>query len=280
MRAQTSASSVEPIKLVALDIDGTLLNSQGLIPKANRRAISRARERGVKVVLATARAFLSAVPFAQQLDLDTPLICANGAVIKDLKGIEWWSRGIDLGMARKIAAWADAGGHALVTLVGDYIYYTWPASWAGEDWEPRSYDRVVHSNVAALTAPPLRIIAVGEETSRALLERFAAQTRGKVRFDRYERDGRLFSVVAVHAAASKESALAFLCAGWGLSAAQAMALGDNLPDLGMLHWAGIGVAMGNAPPRMHESVEWVAPSNNEAGVAWAIQRFVLDQENS
>ncbi len=269
------------IKLVALDLDGTLLNSQGLVPKANGQAISQAREeRGVKVVLATARAFLSAVPFAKQLNLDTPLICANGALIKDLKGAEWWSRGIDLDLARQMAAWADAGGHALVTLVGDTIYYTWPASWAGEDWAPRPYDCVVDSNLAPLTAPPLRIIAVGEETCRALLEHFASQTRGEVRFDRYERDGRLISIVAVHAAASKEGALDFLCTRWGLSPAQAMSLGDNFPDLGMLHWAGIGVAMGNAPPEMREQVEWVAPSNDEAGVAWAIQHFVLDEENS
>lgn len=264
------------IKLVALDLDGTLLNSEGLIPKANRRAISRARKRGVKVVLATARAFLSAAPFARQLNLDTPIICANGALIKDLRGVEWWSRGIDLDLARQIAAWADAGGHALVTLVGDTIYYTWPASWAEEDPQPRPYDRVVDSNMAALTAPPLRIIAVGEDTCRALLERFGPQTSGRVRFDRYERDGRLFSVVAVHAAASKEGALDFLCARWGLSPAQAMALGDNFPDLGMLHWAGIGVVMGNAPLEMRQWVEWVAPSNDQAGVAWAIKRFVLN----
>lgn len=268
-----------PIKLVALDLDGTLLDSRGLIPEANHRAIGRARERGVRVVLATARAFPSAVPFARQLHLDTPLICANGAVIKDLQGVEWWSRGIDLDLARRIAAWADAGGHALVTLVGDYIYYTRPDSWAGEDWKPRPYDRVVDSNLAPLTASPLRIIAVGEETCRALLERFEPQVEGRVRFDRYERDGRLISVVAVHAAASKEGALSRLRAHCGLSTAQIMALGDNFPDLGMLHWAGVGVAMGNAPLEMRQEVEWVAPSNDEAGVAWAIRHFIPDEEN-
>ena len=284
MRAQTSASSrpegsVEPIKLVALDIDGTLLDGERLIPEANRWAISRAREKGVKVVLATARAFLSAMPFAQELNLDTPLICTNGALIKDLADVEWWSKRIQLDVARQIAAWADAGGHVLVTLIGDYIYYTWSAPWVGEGWEPRPYDRVVGSNLAPLTTPPLCITAVGEETSRALLDRFAFQVGGKVRFDRYERDGRLLSVIAVHAAATKEGALAFLCARWGLSASQTMALGDNLPDLGMLRWAGIGVAMGNAPLEMHERVKWVAPSNDQAGVAWAIERFVLGEED-
>jgi len=269
-----------PIRLIALDLDGTLLNSEGVIPEANHRAISQARERGVKVVLATARAFPSAAPFARRLHLDTPLICANGAVIKDLKGVEWWSRRIDLDLARQIAAWADAEGHALITLVGDHIYYTWPESWAGEDWSPRPYDRVVDSNLAPLTAPPLRIIAIGEETCRALLERFELQAEGRVRFDRYERDGRLISVVAVHAAASKEGALNRLCARWGLNPAQVMALGDNFPDLGMLRWAGVGVAMGNAPLEMRREIKWVAPSNDEAGVAWAIRRFILDEENS
>ena len=263
------------IKLVALDVDGTLLNSEGLVPKANRRVISRARKKGVKVVLATARAFLSTVPLAWQLHLCTPLTCANGALIKDLEGVEWWSKAIDLDVARQIAAWADAEGRALVTLVGDSICYARPAPWGEADWRPRPYDRVVDSNVAALTAPPLRIIAEGEDTGRALLERFAPCTRGKVRFDRYERDGQLLCVIAVHASASKEGALAFLCARWGLSSAQVMALGDNVPDLGMLRWAGVGVAMGNAPLEMREGVECVAPSNDEAGVAWAIERFAL-----
>ncbi|MEA3345341.1 MAG: Cof-type HAD-IIB family hydrolase [Chloroflexota bacterium] len=268
------------IKLIVLDIDGTLFNSKGLIPEANRRAVKQAKERGVRVVLATVRAFPSAVSSARQLELDTPIICANGALIKDLKGVEWWSRGIDLELAREIAAWADARGHALVTLVGDYIYHAHPASWAGEDWEPQPFERVVDSNLDPLTAPPLRIISVGEEASRALLDRFAPQAEKKVRFDRYERDGRLISLVAVNAAASKEEALSFLCKHWGLSPSQVMALGDNFPDLGMLRWAGVGIAMGNAPPGMREQVEWVGPPNDEAGVAWAVQRFVLDKETS
>jgi len=292
MRAQTSACSVEPtlamarpegsagpIKLVALDIDGTLLNGERLIPEANCLAISRARKKGVKVVLATARTFLSALPFGQELDLDTPLICANGALIEDLQGVEWWSKGIDLGLAREIAAWADAEGHALTTLVGDLVYSTWSNFSTGEDWKPRPYERAVDTNLAALTAPPLRIIAVGEETCQALLERFESQVKGEVRFDRYERDGRLLFVIAVHAAASKQDALAFISARWGLMAAQVMALSDNLPDLPMLRWAGIGVVMGNAPLEMRERARWVAPSNDEAGVGWAIHRFVLGEED-
>jgi len=164
----------------------------------------------------------------------------------------------------------------LVTLVGDQGDYAWPSSVADADWRPLPDDGVVDNSASSLTAPPLRLIAAGDEACRALLGRFSHQVKGKVRFDRYERDGRLVAVVAVHAAVSKERALDLLCARWGLGAAQAMAVGDNSVDLGMLHWAGIGVAMGNAPLQMRKGVEWVAPSNDEAGVAWAIERFVLN----
>jgi Cof subfamily protein (haloacid dehalogenase superfamily) len=265
-----------PIELIALDIDGTLVDSQGAIPEANLQAIDRAKERGVRIVLATGRSFLSTMPIARQLNLDTPLVCDNGALIRDMGGNEWWSRRIELDVAREIAAWADAGRHALITVVGDHNYYTWPESWARANWQPRSHDRVVSSSLDVLAVPPLCIMAVGEGTSRALLEQFTAQPRAKVRFDCYKQDAQLFLVVAVHPAASKKNALALLCTHWGLSPSQVMAVGDNLLDLEMLCWAGVGVTMDNAPPEMRERAQRAAPSNDEAGVAWAIERFVLD----
>jgi hypothetical protein len=108
-------ASAQSITLIALDADGTLLNRQGMIPKANSHAIALARQRGVRVVLAAGRAFRSTAAVARQLNLDTPLICANGALIKDLKGTEWWRREIDLDLAREMAArarrWAVCAGH-------------------------------------------------------------------------------------------------------------------------------------------------------------------------
>ena len=86
---------------------------------------------------------------------------------------------------------------------------------------------------------------------------------------------RLFLVLAVHPAASKKNALALLCERWGVRSSQVMAVGDNLPDLEMLRWAGTGVVMGNSPLEMREPGQRVAPSNDQAGVAWAVERFVL-----
>lgn len=264
------------IRLVALDIGGTLLDSKGAIPEANCQAITLARAQGVKVVLATAMSLLSARPYAQTLNLDTPLICANGALIKDLQGQEWWSREIEPDLAREIAVWADAGGHPLVWLAADCEYYV--RSDRPRLWRRPAFARVVDSNVAALASPPLCIMAPGEDIARLFLEGFEGRAQGKLRFERYEGGGRFFIVTALDAQASKECALAFLCSRWGLAAQQVMALGDSAADLGMLSWAGIGITMGNAPSEMVRRPEWVAPSNDESGVAWAIRRFVLDEE--
>ena len=263
------------IKLIALDIDGTLINDEGIVPEANCLAIHQARERGIKAVLVTGRSFHSAVLLAQEIDVDMPIICANGALIKDSQGVEWWGRRLDWDIARQIAAWADARRYPLITMAGECNYYTWPESWR-EDSPSRPYDRVVDHNMAALTAPPLCILAAGEKASHSILEQFAPQSPRRVRFDRHEIDGRLRFVTALHPTVSKEGALALLCTRWGLSADQVLALGDNFSDLGMLRWAQIGVAMGNASPAIHMQVKWVAPSNDEAGVAWAIQRFILN----
>ncbi len=264
------------IKLVALDIGGTLLDSEGAIPEANRRAIALARDQGVKVVLVTAMSLLTARPYAQALDVDTPLICVNGALIRDLQGQEWWRREIGRDLAREVASWADAGGHPLVWLAQDCEYYV--RSDRPPPWRRPSFARLIDSNASALTSPSLCIMAPGEDTSRLFVEEYEDRTQGKLRFERYENSGRLFAVAALDAQASKERALAFLCSRWGLSAEQVMALGDSVVDLGMLSWAGIGIAMGNAPSEMVHRVEWVAPSNNRAGVAWAIRRFVLGEE--
>lgn len=264
------------IRLVALDIGGTLLDSEGIIPEANRKAITLAREQGVKVVLVTAMSFLSARSYAQALGLDTPLICVNGALIRDQQGQEPWSREIEPDLAREIAAWADAGGHPLVWLAADCEYYV--RSDRPPPWRRPSFARVVDSNAAALASPPLCIMAPGEDTAQLFLEVLEGRTQGELRFERYEDGGRLFAAAAVDAQASKECALAFLCSRWGLAAQQVMALGDSAADLGMLSWAGIGITMGNAPSEMVRRAEWVAPSNDESGVAWAIRRFVLDEE--
>ena len=84
------------IRLVALDIDGTLVDSEGNIPEENLEAIGRAAGEGIHVVLATGRDFLSTLPIAQQLGMDTPIVCNNGALIRDTDGSERWSRRIGL----------------------------------------------------------------------------------------------------------------------------------------------------------------------------------------
>jgi len=266
------------IRLVALDIGGTLLDSKGTIPEANRQAITLTKEQGVKVVLATAMSFLLARSYAQMLGLDDPLVCVNGALIKSLQGQAWWRRDIESGLAREIAAWADVEGHSLVWLAEDCDYYV--RSDRPLAWKRPPYARVVDSNAAALISPPLCIMAPNDDVAWIFLERFEDRTRGKLRFERYEDGGRLFTVAAVDAQASKQSALAHLCSRWGLSAQQVMAMGDGAADVGMLNWAGIGIAMGNAPSVMVRRAEFVAPSNDESGVAWAIRQFVLDRKGN
>ena len=91
----------------------------------------------------------------------------------------------------------------------------------------------------------------------------------------YHQDGTLADAAITHAGATKEAALAFLCRQWAIDLADVLAIGDAEADIGMLRLAGVGVAVGNAHPSVKAAADWVAPSAAEAGVAAAVQRYVL-----
>jgi hypothetical protein len=112
------------IKLVAVDIDGTLANHHGRIVETNRRAIADALKAGIIVVLATTRWYRSALKFAEELGLRTPIICCDGALVRcpgeeaDLLHLR-----IPLKAALSIATYADAQGYELCTTIGDITYF-------------------------------------------------------------------------------------------------------------------------------------------------------------
>lgn len=277
-----------PIKLLALDIDGTLLTSRGELTARNQSAIESARARGVEVVLLTGRRFGSAYQLMQELQLDVPLIAHNGALTKDtvtLETIDWYP--LEVGTAHEIIRFAREH-HADMICCSDedrgpgcmVIEGISATNKALNRYLQRYRDALVEVEdlIDYVEEPPIQIMFSGscdqmDEFARNLEAVLADKTRlFKTRYSQVD----LTILDAVSIEASKGNSLARIAGHHGFSRDEVMAVGDNHNDLTMLKYAGIGVVMGNAEDELKQMGFETTSSNEESGVAAAIEKFILD----
>lgn len=288
------------IKLLALDLDGTLLNSYGQIPPANKEAIRLAEEKGVLVTIATGRRFRDALPVGLELELNAPLLTHNGALIKYAQTLETVNVSLlETGtVAEIIRVGKNFGGDALVstdpqgrgTLLYDTIsedniplqrYIRWSKTLHGEDAEKSvrhvpslenviGAEQVIHVSFSGGCAP-----------MRDLAECLEDELGGSVTLlaTIYPRlDFTLIDILPPDA--SKGTGVEKLSAFNGLTRDEVMVMGDNFNDLEMLEFAGTPVVMGNADPQLLEREEfYTTVSNDENGVAAAIDKYILGEFN-
>jgi Cof subfamily protein (haloacid dehalogenase superfamily) len=284
------------IKLLALDLDGTTLDSRGEIPEANRLAIREAEERGVLVTIATGRRFRDAQPVGLELQLNAPLITHNGGLLKFADTMETVSYSLlSTETSREIVRVGKAfGGDALVstdphghgTLLYDRVsetnrplqkYLTWSENLHGKGAEP-SVRHVEELNDVLDQHEVVHISFSGSCSSMAaMVDELEGELGGTVTIlpTIYERlDFTLIDILPPDA--SKGIGVAKLADINGILAEEVMAVGDNFNDIHMLEYAGTAVVMGNADPRLLEHSEfYTTVSNDEAGLAAAIERFIL-----
>ena len=283
------------IRLLALDLDGTLLSPRGQISERNLNAIESARAAGVRVALVTGRRFRDSRPVALQLGLDVPLISHNGALTKHAETLQTVAvLPLPLAAAREaLRIGHQTGADALLSddheglglLVYDHLsgdnaalhrYIAWATRVHGE--EGRDAVRQVDSLDNYLDHDPIHLAFSGRCEAMDQLEERLKSDMGssvKVLSTKYaEQDFTLVDVM--NPAASKGAGVAAAAAELSIDAGEIMAVGDNYNDLEMLLFAGTGVLMANAPlslrdiPGLHPTA-----SNTEDGVALAIERFIL-----
>jgi len=262
------------IRLVALDLDGTLLSSRDGLSEANARAVRRVRDRGVVVVLCTSRWYSLAVGTARELGLRAPLICHNGALVRTLDGgPDLLHLRMDLEAAREVAAFMDGRPETSLVTVDDVSYLR--SARAVDPSRLAPGVRPVSRLSDVLFAPPTAFLLFGKEAVDALEAAFADKYRGVLNIARGYSAAYPHYANVVGARADKGSALRLVCQHVGVDAREAMAMGDAGPDISMFRIAGCSVAVANAPPEVQAEAQTVAPSNDEDGVAWALERFVL-----
>jgi Cof subfamily protein (haloacid dehalogenase superfamily) len=283
------------IRLLALDLDGTLLNSRGQISQRNLNAIENARAAGVRVALVTGRRFRDSRPVALELGLDIPLISHNGALTKHAETLQTVAvLPLPLDAAREaLRVGRQTGADPLLSddheglgllvydhLSGDNVavhrYIAWATRLHGD--EGSDAVRQVDSLENYLDHEPIHLAFSGRCAAMDQLEgllKFELGASVKVLSTKYpEQDFTLVDIV--NPAASKGAGVAAAAAELSIGAEEIMAIGDNYNDLEMLLFARTGVVMANAPLTLRE-IPGLHPtaSNIEDGVALAIERFIL-----
>ena len=267
------------VALVAVDLDGTLLTSAGDMAPQGMRLLRRAARRGVRVVLATTRNPGTTAASCRQIGIDDPMVCTNGAQVwASPDGPAWACHTIPQDAALVIAQLADANGWELSITVGAVTYWRQrPRQLLG-----RLYPgiEIVRANADAVIGDPVRILASGQEAIEAIRDLCQSTFAGQCHTETYYRpDGALHSLGIFGAGVDKGTGLDLVLGRLGIDAEQSMAVGDNPNDVPMFARVGLSVAMGNAPADVRQRAMVVAPSNDDEGVAWALQRFVLGTEN-
>jgi Cof subfamily protein (haloacid dehalogenase superfamily) len=269
------------IQLLVLDIDGTISGQSNTVSEPVKRAVQLVQARGIRVAIATGRMYRSAKRFHHEIGSDLPLICYQGAWIAEPKTDERLRHNplpqpIALDLIDLLAqpAWSSLSVHCYVDdrlIVNDLSPDT-KAYTARSLIQPE-----VIPDLATFIARniPTKLLALSSDTD--CVTRLLHHVR-----DRYHPDDLYITTStpyffeATHPQANKGTAVKYLAEEYlGLQAHQVMAIGDNFNDLEMLIYAGVGVAMGDAPLGVSDRADWVAPSVEADGVVAAIERFIL-----
>jgi Cof subfamily protein (haloacid dehalogenase superfamily) len=270
-------------KLFCTDMDGTLLNSQGIVSEENKEAIKLAHENGIKVVICTGRLFASAHYYADLIGIKAPLICSNGAYIREKDRDEVIYKSI-LGLKnceiivqvlRKYDLYPNFGTHD--TVYSEKMIFA-AASYAKineslpkgrkikieliKDWQSvfeKNSDNILkcivqHKDLNKIAEAKAELAKYEElEVVSSWSDNFEVMTKGVTK-------GRAVEILAGY---------------YGIKKEEVICIGDNENDISMIKYAGLGIAMGNGSQVVKEMANYVTDTNDNSGVAKAIEKYIL-----
>jgi Cof subfamily protein (haloacid dehalogenase superfamily) len=262
-----------PYRLCALDLDETLLNPEHTLTDRNSRAVRAVVEKGVVVVLASGRMHESALPFHRQLDLNTPIISYNGAMVKQPNtGELWLHENIPAERAQIVMDFCQERGLQLNFYLHDKLYTAAMTPWVQLyqsrtncplALEPELYTVMREKN------PTKLIIVNTPEYTNELLPHFR-EIFGDSLYITKSTDEYLEFMPPT---ADKGKALAIVADRLGFTAAETIAFGDSYNDLPMIVWAGMGIAVANGKATLREAADRVIGYSADDAVAEALEEI-------
>lgn len=263
-------------RLIALDIDGTLIGPEGRVSAENRAAIREARQAGATVVLATGRSWQEAAEIAAEAGCDTPIVCLGGAGLADLgekRLLEHWP--IPEECARNLLERLQREDLGVLAFGGDRLVINDSCEelFRGYPCPAFHRERILAKDVAEyVRAHHLevdKIFALGHPERFPVLRR-AAEAGGAV----YVTSSAPDNLEILRRGVDKGSALAALAGRLGVRMEEVLCIGDSDNDRGMLAVAGMPVVMGNAAPEIRALGRYITDTNRNDGVAKAIRHFL------
>ncbi len=269
-----------PIRLLMMDLDGTLLPHDQRLRPRTIEAVRGAVDRGIVVSIATGRMATSLLPYARELGVREPLVALGGAAIhapaadgQDRPGRLLRHRPLAPGVAREAVTWCLANGlRPHLNNVGRMIMAEDDPNAEDYSWTYGGRPLIVPDLVAWITRPVSKVIAVGPPgRPAAMVAEARRQFRGRAHATVSHPEFLEFFAPDV----SKGRALRWLARRNGIPLESSMAIGDQLNDLEMLEAAGFGVAMPHGPAELRSAARLVAPPLDEDGAAQVIEALLL-----
>lgn len=264
------------IKLLAIDLDGTLFNSQQQISETNKDAIKLALDRGIQTAIVTGRGRAGAMTAIDMLGIKMPVICSAGSLICKDRGSEIISART-FQIQDELTRIVDFARKYDTGLIADSLDGNW---WFGPDELGEDLDPLT----AAYACESRRTLSPEIDFLRPMLKITLVADPDILRQAEDELCRQCPSLHHVYAGmryidltridVNKGSALEILANHLGVDTNETAAIGDQPIDLSMLNYSGLAIAMENAPDALKQIADWVTPSNYEDGVAWALERIM------
>ena len=261
-------------KLFVTDMDGTLLNNEHKISQGNKHAIKRAVEAGVVFTIATGRMYASTLPYAQELELDVPIITYNGALIKTASGKELYASYLDEALVKDLLDFAQECELYIHLYSDDKLYliendshaqyYQKACGVQGQVVGQDIYKYNVH-------VPKMLIMTDTPEQADAAIKLIQKNFGGRIEAMKSAPT----YVELIKPGVNKATAIAKLAEILKIPAEQVLAIGDSSNDVSMLASVAISVAMGNANAEAKAAARYMVIDNEHDGVAEALDRFCM-----
>ncbi|MDT2830143.1 Cof-type HAD-IIB family hydrolase [Vagococcus carniphilus] len=267
------------IKLIAIDLDGTLLTDEKTITDRNKEVLTKAKEQGVKVVLCTGRPLIAVESYLNRLELRDPgdysITFNGGAVQKNDTGEELLSYSLTLKDVQDMAEMMTELDLPLDVISVDTCYNLTTSKSKKSLYEtlnpildfktvsPAELDESITFNKMVVGVEPAYL----DEKLKQLPQEW---------YDRFNiMKSRECLLEIIHPEVSKAHGIDLLAKELGIKQSEVMAIGDEENDVSMIEYAGMGVVMGNGNERVKKLAQFVTKSNEEDGVAYAVEKFVL-----
>ncbi len=261
------------IKMIATDIDGTILPYHGEFSQKTKDCVKKLNESGIKVILVTGRMHSSATPLAAQLGLNLPIISYQGGLIKDMDGKTLFQTELNSDIAKEIIQWGRKNNVHLNLYIDDKLYVEqddeiikYYIQGKFVDYTVCSFDDLEIKNVNKLLAIDIHDADRVTSWVDILKSKYP---------DLYIVKSTPYFCEIGSADAKKSIGVEFLCKMWGIDKSEVLAIGDQNNDIDLIQSGGVGIAMENGTPELKQVANYITDSVENDGFVKAVEKFVF-----